>query len=318
MAYTDLQTRSTLAAYFATHAESHAALDELRAAGFKAEHVGIASRQNPATAPANTTTAATTSSATNTEGTWAKIKNFFEGNEPEPYADESRRGAVESHEITPGDGFSGTSAAAYDEDGYNTSDVHNSLSQLDIPEEHARYFGHRMGRGEEGVIVTVHPHGRDREAEEILVRNGGDLGSGAAEYGYDEPETTGANTTGSAQRIQLLGEVLRVHKERISSGEVRLRKEVITEQQTIQVPVSHEELVVERIAGDGLTPVTGTIGADSEIRVPLSQEVASVDKQTVVREQVGIGTRTVEGVQNLNSEVQHEELRIGDESIDSK
>ena len=48
-----------------------------------------------------------------------------------------------------------------------------------------------------------------------------------------------------------IGEILRVHKERISRGEVRLRKEVVTEHQNIEVPRTREELVVERIPGSG-------------------------------------------------------------------
>ena len=119
---------------------------------------------------------------------------------------------------------------------------------------------------------------------------------------------------GFANTPALLGEVLRVHKDRISRGEVRLRKEVITEQQSVQVPVTREELVVERIAGDDVTPVQGSIGADKEIRIPLSEERASLGKQTVVREQVAVGKRAVEEVRNLDSDVQHEELRVEDET----
>ena len=316
MAYTDTQTRSTIAAYFSTQSQAHTAVEELRDAGFTADQVGMAGRANtgnpmtgtPVTATPVTDAPASSAHATTTnhESTWSKIKNFFEGNEPEPYADEKRRGDVVSHEITSEGGY-GTEG--YNDSEYDATDVHGSLAGLSLPEEHSRYFGHRFGRGEDGAIVTVQPNGRDREAEEILSRNGGDLGEGAEGYSYDEAETP---ATSGAQRIQLLGEVLRVHKERIGAGEVRLRKEVLTEQQTIQVPVSREELVVERVAGDNLTPVSGTIGSDSEIRIPLSQEVASADKQTVVREQVEVGKRRVEGVQDVNSEVRHEELRIED------
>ena len=310
MAYTNTETRSTIAAYFSSQSKASIAVEELREAGFNADQVGMAGRFNAGTEAAASGVSTGTATGTNTgttnhEGTWSKIKSFFEGNEPEPYADEKRRGSIDSHEITPEGGF----GSSYDEAEYDSTDVHGSLSGLSVPEEHSRYFGHRLGRGEDGAVVTVQPNGREQEAQEILARNGGDLGEGAAEYSYDE---TDAPATTNAQRIQLLGEVLRVHKERIGAGEVRLRKEVITEQQTIQVPVSHEELIVERITGDSLTPVTGAIGADSEIRIPLSQEVASVDKQTVVREQVAIGKRTIEGVQDVSSDVQHEELRIED------
>jgi uncharacterized protein (TIGR02271 family) len=169
-----------------------------------------------------------------------------------------------------------------------------------------------LRQGEEGAVVTVKAEGREAEAEAILTSAGGDLGQGATDFQY--PQTQTEEPSGTAQRIQLLGEVLRVHKDRISRGEVRLRKEVITEQQSVQVPVTREELVVERIAGDDVTPVQGSIGADKEIRIPLSEERASLDKQTVVREQVAVGKRAVEEVRNLDSDVQHEELRVEDET----
>ena len=46
--------------------------------------------------------------------------------------------------------------------------------------------------------------------------------------------------------IELREEELRVEKERVEAGEVRLRKEVVKENKTIDVPVTHEEVVVEK------------------------------------------------------------------------
>jgi len=46
-------------------------------------------------------------------------------------------------------------------------------------------------------------------------------------------------TARGAQRLELLKEVLQVNKRRVQTGEVT-RKEVITEMQTVQVPVTRE------------------------------------------------------------------------------
>ncbi|HWY71563.1 MAG TPA: YsnF/AvaK domain-containing protein [Terriglobales bacterium] len=80
------------------------------------------------------------------------------------------------------------------------------------------------------------------------------------------------------QRIQLLSEVLRVHKERVSKGEVRFRKEVVTENQTVEVPVTREELVIDRIPAQAGTPASEAIGSNQEIRVPLSEEEVRVER----------------------------------------
>jgi uncharacterized protein (TIGR02271 family) len=293
---------STVAAYFTTHAAAQSAIDRLKEAGFTSTHIGYAGRQfaddsTEATRPDPGNAAGERSASGKGEGAWAKIKNFFEGGDVEPYADEKARGDSASHEITAGDD-------------YDAADVHGTFSELSLPQARSRYFHHQLRQGKEGAVVTVNAEGREAEAEAILTSAGGDLGQGTTDFQPSENETE--DVTGANQRIQLLGEVLRVHKDRINRGEVRLRKEVITEQQTVQVPVTREELVVERIAGDNVTPVQGSIGADQEIRIPLSEERASLDKQTIVREEVAVGKRVVEEVRNVDSEVQHEELRVED------
>src|ERR1051325_11059356 len=44
----------------------------------------------------------------------------------------------------------------------------------------------------------------------------------------------------SQEQIELLSEMLHVSKERVAKGEVRIRKELITENQIIEVPVTRE------------------------------------------------------------------------------
>jgi uncharacterized protein (TIGR02271 family) len=115
----------------------------------------------------------------------------------------------------------------------------------------------------------------------------------------------------AGDRVQLFGEVLRVHKERISRGEVRVRKDVVTENQTIEVPVTREELVLERVAVSPNTPASSaSIGRAQEIRVPLSEDSVRVEKQPVVREEVMVGKREVSDVARVADEVRHEELRV--------
>jgi uncharacterized protein (TIGR02271 family) len=115
------------------------------------------------------------------------------------------------------------------------------------------------------------------------------------------------------ERIQLFGEVLRVHKERINRGEVRLRKDVVTENQTIEVPVTREELVLERVAVSGDTPApSANIGGGQEIRIPLSEDKVRLEKESVLREEVSVGKREVQDVARLSGDVRREELRLDD------
>jgi len=65
------------------------------------------------------------------------------------------------------------------------------------------------------------------------------------------------SATSRSPTPELLKEVLQVNKRRVQTGEVTLRKEVITEMQTVQVPVTREKLIT---AGNHAEVATGEIG----------------------------------------------------------
>lgn len=305
-------TQGTVVAYFNSESQAESAVRALQDANFSSRQIGIALSRKGSTGTATFGTGRATGAGTGTgysggsatginkEGAWDKFKEFFGVDSGvEPYADEKERNPAAAHEITDTDSYE-----------YEHEDVSQSLSGMSIPKERSRYFGHRLGSSE-GAVVTVTANDRATEAERILSEEGGDIGSGAAGYDYSaQPQTAEG-----LQKIELLGEVLRVHRERIQRGEVRVRKDVVTEQQTVQVPVTREELVIERVPVSGqATSTTGQIGAENEIRIPLTEEKASLDKQTVVREQVNVGKRAVEEVEDLEGSVRHEELDVKDET----
>lgn len=185
----------------------------------------------------------------------------------------------------------------------HATEFRGSLTDSGIPEPQADYLDSRLAEG--GILVTVHCEGKRRaEAVSILQRNGADLGIGTT-----APARTGMRT-GGERRIQLLGEILRVHKERVGRGEVRLRKEVVTQNQNLEVPVSREELVVERVPGQNREAAGGQIGsADKEVRIPLSEERVHVEKKPVVNEEIRVGKREVQSTERVSDQVRHEELR---------
>jgi uncharacterized protein (TIGR02271 family) len=56
--------------------------------------------------------------------------------------------------------------------------------------------------------------------------------------------------------------------------------------------------------------VSGEIGSDSEIHIPLSEERIVSETQTVVTEEVQVGTRQVTSIEHVSSDVHHEELNV--------
>ena len=135
--------------------------------------------------------------------------------------------------------------------------------------------------------------------------------------------TTSAGDTGTTAagtgRTRLV-----THEERLQArpvaeqvGEVDVRKEVVQEVQTIEVPVRREEVVIERHAVSGESATGASIGTDTDtIRVPIMEEQVEVSKVVRPLEEVEISKRVVEGTETVSDTVRREELRVeGDQGI---
>jgi uncharacterized protein (TIGR02271 family) len=282
---------------------AHQAVTELRASGFSSAQIGAAFRNDASTVAGH-----------EKENWWEKVKDAFR---PEEDKVETRREAAAGATL-------GAENYAQDEYEYDFAgdDFADSLTGAGIAPARAAYLTRSLKSG--GAIVTVRDTDRTAETEQILSANGGTVryeetaeidaadstGQELLDTGYVDSGPVGA-ATGAVDRVQLFGEVLRVHKERINRGEVRIRKDVVTENQTIEVPVTREELVLERVPVSGTVPAPGAkIGGAQEIRVPLSEETVRLEKQAVVREEVLVGKRDVEKVATVGDAVRHEELNV--------
>ena len=204
--------------------------------------------------------------------------------------------------------------------------ITDSLAGLGLPEQEAEFYNSEFEAGR--TIVTVTTNDRQQEAFDILRRNGAydfNARSGqTANYASDTNTQQYGTNTENAQRVQLREEQLQVNKERVQTGEVGLRKEVVTEQQTINVPVTHEEVVIERNPVSG-QPTDQPIGESETYRVPISEEQVSVNKQTVPTGEVSVGKRQVQENQQVSDTVRREEAHLeregdvnvqGDDSVD--
>ncbi|WP_102126172.1 PRC and DUF2382 domain-containing protein [Deinococcus planocerae] len=142
-------------------------------------------------------------------------------------------------------------------------------------------------------------------------------------------QTTGMDQTAyreqafrTPDRLQLLEERLMVNKERFQAGSVEIGKRVETHQETVNVGLQREEVVIERRAVSDARPVEGAVlGASTEtMRVDLEAERAQVAKQAYVVEEVEIGKRTVTETQQVTETVGREVLEVnktGDVDLNS-
>ncbi|SMH32637.1 conserved domain-containing protein [Rathayibacter oskolensis] len=125
-------------------------------------------------------------------------------------------------------------------------------------------------------------------------------------------DTSGPTTDDAMTRSE---EQLHVGTERVEAGRARLRKHVVTEQETVTVPVSHDEVRVVREPITDATVDSATSGPDlseEEHEVVLTEERVVAAKETVPVERVSLGTETVTENQQVTEDVSHEEIEIDD------
>jgi uncharacterized protein (TIGR02271 family) len=106
-------------------------------------------------------------------------------------------------------------------------------------------------------------------------------------------------------------EELRVGTEAREAGRVRLRKHVVTENVTRTVPVSHEEVRVERepiTESNRSAAMDGPPISEAEHEVTLHEERPVISKQAVPKERVRLNTDTVTDQQQVSDEVRKEQI----------
>jgi uncharacterized protein (TIGR02271 family) len=136
------------------------------------------------------------------------------------------------------------------------------------------------------------------------------------EYAGDKTRTAAtSNNDGTLTRSE---EQLRVGTQQVAAGRAGIRKFVVTEQQTVNVPVSHDEV---RVVREPMTPgdyVDGaTIGEDS-IEVGLMQDKVVVDKDVVGVEKVHLATEKITDQQAVTEQVRKEQIEVTGGARDNK
>ncbi len=120
------------------------------------------------------------------------------------------------------------------------------------------------------------------------------------------------------QKLRLRKEELDVSKNRVDIGKVEFAKEIIEEQQVLNVPVIHEEVVVERRSINEPSDQPIGEGDEEHFSLSVSEEKVEVGKHTVVTGEVSAFKREVEEAREIKETIRHEEARInkdGDANI---
>ena len=196
--------------------------------------------------------------------------------------------------------------------------VQDADGHLDESEERELFAYYGVGQGGSGTGDTHDTHvsgtgtgtdetgtrGTDTDATAGRTGEGftGDATRGA---GHD---TSGPNTDDAMTRSE---ERVDIGTEKVATGKARLRKYVVTENVTKTVPVTHEEVRVEREPITDANRGEALSGGDltsEEHEVELTEERVVVNKETVPVERVRLGTETVTEEQQVDEEVRKEQI----------
>jgi len=115
-------------------------------------------------------------------------------------------------------------------------------------------------------------------------------------------------------RLTRAEEELAIGKRQVQAGEVGVRKTVETERVEERVPVTREEVTVERrpLSADAGQDVTIT---DDEIRIPVMEEQLLVEKRIVPKEEIVIRKRAVTEEKTVEADLRRERVEYDEDQV---
>ncbi len=145
------------------------------------------------------------------------------------------------------------------------------------------------------------------------------------DVGLTQSDRSGDRLTATAQvadtdeiRIPVYEEELTATVRETEAGAVRIEKGVVTEERTLEVPITEERIRVERRVVD--RPVTATDAdafQETVIEVALRSETVEVQKQARVVEEVVVSKEAVQRTEQVTDTVRREEVVVDEDATRS-
>jgi uncharacterized protein (TIGR02271 family) len=134
-----------------------------------------------------------------------------------------------------------------------------------------------------------------------------------------EPRPQGRDISGPTtdEAMTRSEERLRVGTERVQTGRARLRKYIVTEDVQTTVPVSREEVRIERepiTEANREAAMSGPELSEEEHEVTLTAERPVVGKETVPVERVRLGNEKITGEEQVSEQVRKEQIETDDQT----
>lgn len=197
----------------------------------------------------------------------------------------------------------------------DATNIFAGLTQMGVSQAEANYYNEEFADGH--TVVVVLTNDRQQEATSILQQN--------QAYNAHIIHEKADNQT-----IQVREESLQLFKQWVSAGEVRVRKRVVTENKTFTVPVTREELIIERypannqinnqLEGNNTTNTGENLPEDEGTIVPLAvgnamtiflrEEQVHIEKVPMLVEKVILTKRIIQEMHTIQETIQKEQVHI--------
>jgi uncharacterized protein (TIGR02271 family) len=183
------------------------------------------------------------------------------------------------------------------------------LSEAEIADLH-RHYGLAAGGGVVGGQAAkgtgALPTQRTEADRETTARH-------AAPAAGRETAARPGRADAQQQWVMRSEERLRAEVQSVETGRVRLHKRVVTTQETITVPIRHEEIrVIREVIKPGEAGGNITI-SEEDREVILHEERPMAVKEIVPVERISLAVETIQENREVSDSVRHEEIDIDDD-----
>ena len=152
--------------------------------------------------------------------------------------------------------------------------------------------------------------------EDVRTKYSGDLPPSVSAVPDNSTNNIGENAAKQEESesilIPLMEEKLNISKREVTYKEATMIREPVIETKTVEVPVTHEEIIVERRPPTEATTsrkdLRAPVTSKEEIKIPLKKEEVIVKKEPFVKEELVIKKRSVAERKKITEEVKSEKL----------
>ena len=167
------------------------------------------------------------------------------------------------------------------------------------------------GEASADYIISQRKNKEDRDSDRETLQSSRDTIEDTTSTTQKRPQHQQKVQNQTEDRVPVMEQRLNVDK-RASTEEATITKEPITETKTIEVPLTHEEMTIERRpasgdAGGMNTATESPVDSKKEIKVPLKKEDVEVTKQPYVKEEVAVKKKPITETRQVSEDVTSEE-----------